>query len=117
MGYPVAHFEVLGKDAKLLQDFYANAFGWTMKLQGGGYAMAHPGAARGIDGGVGPAMDGGPGHVTFYLEVPDLGPVLEKIGGLGGRTVMPPTDVPGGPTIAMFADPEGHVVGLVKARG
>ena len=25
-----------------------------------------------------------------------------------------PMDVPNGPTIALFADPEGHVVGLVK---
>ena len=25
-------------------------------------------------------------------------------------------EVPGGPTIALFADPEGHVVGLVKSR-
>ena len=27
---------------------------------------------------------------------------------------MRPTEVPEGPTIAMFADPEGHVVGLLK---
>ena len=33
---------------------------------------------------------------------------------LGGSTVQEPMDVPGGPTIALFADPEGHVVGLVK---
>ena len=26
-----------------------------------------------------------------------------------------PMDVPGGPTIAMFADPEGNVIGLLKA--
>lgn len=29
---------------------------------------------------------------------------------------MEPVDVPEGPTIAMFADPEGHLVGLVKAE-
>jgi len=33
---------------------------------------------------------------------------------LGGKTVMPPTDVPGGPTIAMFTDPAGNVTGLLK---
>jgi predicted enzyme related to lactoylglutathione lyase len=39
---------------------------------------------------------------------------LSKIEGLGGSTVMGPTEVPEGPTIAMFADPEGHLVGLLK---
>jgi predicted enzyme related to lactoylglutathione lyase len=29
--------------------------------------------------------------------------------------MMPPNDVPGGPRIALFTDPEGHVVGLVQA--
>jgi hypothetical protein len=33
---------------------------------------------------------------------------------LGGKTIQPPTSVPGGVTFALFADPEGHVVGLVK---
>ncbi len=39
---------------------------------------------------------------------------LERIESLGGATVMPATEIPGGPTIALFADPEGHVVGLAK---
>ena len=29
---------------------------------------------------------------------------------------MGPTEVPDGPTIAMFADPEGHFVGLLKGQ-
>jgi predicted enzyme related to lactoylglutathione lyase len=78
-------------------------------------AMAHPGGDGGIDGGIGAAMDGGAGHVTFYVEVPDLEAALSKIESLGGSRVMEPEDVPEGPSIAMFADPEGHLVGLVKA--
>lgn len=60
-------------------------------------------------------MDGSAGHVTFYVEVPDLESALSKIESLGGSTVMEPSDVPDGPSIAMFTDPEGHLVGLVKA--
>jgi predicted enzyme related to lactoylglutathione lyase len=59
-------------------------------------------------------MDESTGHVTFYVEVPDLEATLSKIESLGGSTVMEPTEVPEGPSIAMFADPEGHLVGLVK---
>lgn len=108
----VTHFEVLGQDAAALQRFYGEAFDWEMQdMMGGSYYMVHPDG--GIGGGVGSAM-GGPGHVTFYIEVDDPAESLEKISELGGRTIQAPMDVPGGPTIALFADPEGHVVGLVK---
>jgi predicted enzyme related to lactoylglutathione lyase len=60
-------------------------------------------------------MDGSAGHVTFYVVVPDLEATLSKIESLRGSTVMGPMEVPDGPTIAMFADPEGHLVGLVEA--
>ncbi len=78
-----------------------------------GYAMALPGS--GINGGIGGDQNGGAGRVTFYVEVKDLDATLEKIGKLGGKTVAAPMDVPNGPTIALFSDPEGHVIGLIKA--
>lgn len=116
MGYPVVHFEVVGRDAQALQSFYKDAFDWQMEEAiPDYYAMAHPGAEGGINGGVGAAINGGAGHVTFYVAVPDLEAALSKIEGLGGSTVMEPSEVPEGPTIAMFADPEGHLVGLLKA--
>ena len=114
MPSPVTHFEVLGANAEALQRFYGDAFGWQMQdVMGGSYYMANPGAEKGINGGVG-AAQGGPGHVTFYVEVDDPSATLERISQLGGKTVQEPMDVPNGPTIALFADPEGHVVGLVK---
>ena len=113
MANPVVHFEVLGTDAQALRRFYSGAFGWQLEdVMEGSYYMAHPGS--GIDGGIG-AAPGSDGHVTFYVEVEDPAAALAKISELGGRTVQEPMDVPGGPTIALFADPEGHVVGLVKA--
>jgi len=30
MGQPVIHFEVIGKDAKALQDYYSELFGWEI---------------------------------------------------------------------------------------
>jgi predicted enzyme related to lactoylglutathione lyase len=53
--------------------------------------------------------------VTFYVEVADLAGALKKAQALGGKTVMEPHAVPGGPEIAMFADPDGNVIGLLKA--
>jgi hypothetical protein len=115
MPNPVMHFEVLGANAGALQQFYGEAFGWQMQdVMNGGYYMANPGVENAIQGGVGAAPEGGAGHVTFYVEVDDPAAALAKIAELGGKTVQEPMDVPGGPTIALFADPEGHVVGLVK---
>jgi uncharacterized protein len=114
MPNPVVHFEVLGKDAEALQAFYGKVFDWELNPVMPTYAMVSTRVDGGIAGGVGAPPDGTAGHVTFYVEVDDLAKALEQIESAGGRTVQPPMDVPNGPSIALFADPEGHVVGLVK---
>jgi predicted enzyme related to lactoylglutathione lyase len=54
--------------------------------------------------------------VTFYVAVADLFEALAKAESLGGKTLMGPDQVPGGPRIAMFADPEGNTIGLLQAE-
>ena len=79
-----------------------------------GYGLVQA-APRGIGGGIGPAQDGGPGGVTFYVEVDDPAEYLSKAEKLGGKTLVPPTEIPSfNLTFAFFTDPEGHVVGLSK---
>ena len=69
----------------------------------------------GIGGGIGTAPEGYQGHVTFYVEVPDVGAALEKAESLGGSRMMGPDEMPEvGITIGLFTDPEGHVIGLVS---
>jgi uncharacterized protein len=65
-------------------------------------------------GGLGADPPSGDGHLTFYAKADDLQATLDKAESLGGKTVMPPTEPMEGTTIVLFADPEGHVVGLVK---
>jgi uncharacterized protein len=115
MPNPVVHFEVLGKDADVLSRFYGETFAWEMQSVMPTYAMVRPEGESGIPGGVGAAPEGSPGHVTFYIEVPDLQDALDRVAANGGSTVAPPMDIPDGPSIALFSDPEGHVVGLVKS--
>jgi predicted enzyme related to lactoylglutathione lyase len=114
MPNPVVHFEVLGKDAEATQSFYAKIFDWPMEKVMDSYAMVKPGGEVGINGGVGSTMSGAPGHSTFYVEVDDLQATLDAIEAAGGSTVQPPMDVPNGPSIALFKDPGGNLVGLVK---
>lgn len=78
--------------------------------------MVHPKAETGINGGIGNAPEGGnSSRVTVYIDVPDLDASLKKIESLGGKKVVGPIDVPDGPSIALFKDPEGHLIGLAKA--
>ena len=70
------------------------------------------GGRRHRRGGIGQTADGN-GHVTFYVGTDDPQATLDKAEQLGGKTILPVTELPE-VTIALFADPEGHVVGLAK---
>ena len=118
MADPVVHFEIMGKDPAALQSFYRQAFDWevapAMGAEAGNYAMVSGAGKRGIGGGIGGGMPGYDGHVTFYIAVDSLEDALAKIEALGGKTKMAPDQIPGGPRIAQFTDPDGHMVGLVE---
>ena len=121
MGQPVVHFEVIGKDAEKLHSYYSELFGWEIDADNPmNYGIVQRDGNTnpdgvGIGGGVGAGPEGYDGHVTFYVEVPDVEEALAKAESLGGSRVMGPDKVMEGVEIGQFSDPEGHVVGLVKS--
>jgi predicted enzyme related to lactoylglutathione lyase len=117
MGYPVVHFEVVGKDGQKLQQYYAELFGWNISVDNPmnyGMVDAKDNGEGGIGGGVGQGPDGYDGHVTFYVAVPDVEEALQKAESLGGTRVMGPEDIMGMVVLGQFKDPEGNLVGVVK---
>ena len=63
----------------------------------------------------GHSAEGYDGHVTFYVEVPDVEAALAKAESLGGTRMMGPDRIPEVDIeIGLFSDPEGHVIGVVK---
>ena len=115
MSNPVVHFEILGGDGKKLQQFYASLFGWNVDASNPmEYGIVSVSDGHGIGGGIAASQDQKP-MVTVYAEVADLEESLKKAVSLGGARVGDIMDVPGGPTIAMFSDVAGNVVGLIKA--
>jgi uncharacterized protein len=121
MGQPVVHFEVIGKDGDRLQSYYSELFGWEIDSDN---PMNYGVVQRegnvnpdgiGIGGGVGPGPGGYDGHVTFYIEVPDVEAALATAENLGGTRMMGPDKVMEGVEIGQFSDPEGHLIGVVKA--
>ena len=122
MGQPVVHFEVIGRDPEKLQSYYGELFGWDIDANN---PMKYGIVQRegntnsenvGIGGGVGSGPDGYGGHVTFYVEVPDVEAALAKAEELGGSRMMGPDQVMEGLVIGLFTDPEGHTVGVVNGR-
>jgi uncharacterized protein len=121
MGQPVVHFEVIGRDPAKLQSYYGELFGWEFDANN---PMQYGMVARegnvnpdgvGIGGGVGGGMEGYDGHVTFYVEVPDVEAALAKAESLGGSRMMGPDEPMEGLVLGLFNDPEGHVIGLVQS--
>jgi predicted enzyme related to lactoylglutathione lyase len=121
MGQPVVHFEIVGKDGPKLHGYYSELFGWKIEANN---PMNYGVVAReenlnpdgvGIGGGIGQGPDGYDGHVTFYVEVPDVEATLAQAEQLGGTRIMGPEQVMEGIEIGLFSDPEGHVVGVIRS--
>lgn len=114
MGAPVTWFEISTSEAQAVRDFYAGIFGWNLQvIDEYNYALVDTGVGGAIAGGIGEAR--GPNQVVFYIEVDDPQAYLDRIEEAGGKTVVPVTEIPGLVTFAQFSDPEGNLVGLVKA--
>ena len=120
MGQPVVHFEIIGKDGAAMQSFYGEMFDWKINADN---PMNYGIVSRegnttadgvGIDGGIGVGPEGYGGHVTFYVEVPDVEASLTKAEGLGATRMMGPEEVMPGVVIGLFVDPEGHTIGVLK---
>ena len=120
MGQAVVHFEIAGKDAEKLQSYYAELFDWDIDADNEfKYGIvARDGNTNsdgiGIGGGISAGPEGYDGHVTFYVEVPDVEEALAKAESLGGSRIFGPEEIMEGLTLGQFKDPEDHVIGLVK---
>ena len=113
MPHPIVHWEIGAKDAKKAREFYSKLFDWQIDTTNPSYAMI---AAQGdgIGGGIMQTPPEAPPYVTIYVSVEDLAATLEKAQSLGANTIVPPTPIPGMGAFAMFADPEGHMIGIFK---
>ena len=109
---PVVHWEITARDPAAVREFYGRLFTWDI---GDGPIMTIP-------AGIGGPEPGPAGHirqsdrtgVTLYVQVRGLQETLDRAVALGGTVVAEPFDVPGGPSLAAIADPEGNPVTLVQ---
>ena len=109
---PIVHWAIEALDPEKVAGFYRELFNWEV---GDGPIMS-------IEAGVGGPEPGPAGHiqpsnksaVSLYVQVRDLRETLDRATTLGGSILMEPFDLPGQPTLAGIADPEGNTVMLVQ---
>lgn len=116
MGNPITWFEVVGPDPEQRAKLFSELFGWHTETAEGGYILIDTHSGRGMNGGIAePPPQGRPGSI-FYVQGADIQAMLDKAGTLGAKTLMEVTELPM-VTFAVFADPWGNHIGLVKGEG
>jgi uncharacterized protein len=122
----VVHFEIPFDDGDRARSFYKEAFDWQiMEMPDMGYTIVMTGPSNDsgptesgfINGGMLSREQGATSGPVVVLDVENIEAALEKIGGLGGSTVVGKTPVGEMGFAAYFKDPEGNVVGLWETVG
>ncbi len=113
MGNEIVHFEIMGSDGEKTQAFYRDLFGWNVDANNEWkYGMVDK-SESGVGGGIG-ANPNNASYVTIYVAVPDPQATLDQAVAMGAQVVMPVTEMPM-VTMALFKDPDGNLMGIVKA--
>jgi predicted enzyme related to lactoylglutathione lyase len=115
MSHPVIHTEIRSEDPDATRKFFADLLGWKVASEGGfpGYTFIDTGAGDGPAVAIGPRQ-GPDDEVLFFVAVDDVGATLERAAELGGTITQPAQEVPG-VTFGVFADPQGHKVGVAAS--
>ncbi len=111
--HPIAHLELSATDPAAASRFYADLFGWKIdhNEQFDYYIFEGPSGTRG--GFVKPdGEEHKPGDVVVYIGTDDIDGSLRKVESLGGKVLIPKTEIPGVAWWALFADPTGNRLGL-----
>lgn len=111
--HPVVHIEIPSKDAKKNSQFYADLFGWKMTVfEQLDYVIFDSGEGS-PGGGFPPVADfNKTDRLLVYVDTDDIERDLKKAVSLGGKSVLPKTEIPGQGWFALFTDPEGNTLAL-----
>jgi len=111
MSHPVVHAEIRSSAPDATRQFFADLFGWSYS-DGAypGYTFVAAGAEGGPPTAISP-LQADADQVLFFVGVADVAATLDQAERLGGTIVQPAQQVPG-VTFGVFADPQGHQIGI-----
>ena len=114
-------YDLMSTDLPAARAFYTALFGWEVRPwdmgEGGSYDMLYAGE-QGL-GGMMPlgGSDGIPSHWIGYLSVADVDAACATAEATGGKTCVPPTDIPTVGRFAVVEDPSGAVFSPFRGDG
>ncbi len=122
--HTIVHFEIPADDVEKLRKFYAELFGWKIERWPGPSdywtIMTVPTDEKGEP--IRPGVNGGlmkrqnPQHKPVnYILVESVDEYSKKIEALGGKVVVPKTQVPGICWWALAVDPEGNQFAIMES--
>jgi predicted enzyme related to lactoylglutathione lyase len=115
MPHPVIHAEIRSDDPDATREFYADLFGWKVASEGAfpGYTFIDTGVEGGTYVAISPRQST-EDEVLFFVGVDDVDAALARAEALGGTIIQPAQHVPG-TSFGVFADAQGHRVGVAAA--
>jgi len=112
--------ELMTTDMKAAVKFYTSLFGWTSEEMdmgpGGKYTLLKQGDKQ-VAGAMAAQQPGVPSSWLTYVGVDDVDAAAKQIAELGGKTLVPPTEVPNIVRFSVAQDPQGAVFGVLKGVG
>jgi hypothetical protein len=115
MPHPVVHVEIRSADPDATRDFYGELFGWKVASQGAfpGYTFIDTGVEGTPYTAISPRQSD-EDEVLFFVGVGSVAATLKRAEELGGTIVQPVQEVPG-TSFGVFADAQGHRVGVASS--
>lgn len=115
MAHPVVHVEIRSEDPDATRSFFGELFGWKVASEGGfpGYTFIDTGAEGPPHTAISPRQST-EDEVLFFVAVEDVGATLKRAEELGGTIIQPTQEVPG-TSFGVFADAQGHRVGVASS--
>ncbi len=117
--HTIVHVEIPAQDPQGTSRFYSELFGWQLHpIPAMNYIRFQ--TANGLTGGF--VGVGGPeqhrtGELLVYFESDDIDGDLQKAEQLGGKILVPKTEIPNTGWFGVFQDPAGNRLGLFKRTG
>jgi uncharacterized protein len=117
----VVHFEIPFDDGDRARGFYKDLFGWqAMEMPEMGYTIVTTGPSNDqgptesgyVNGGMLSRQQAATASPVIVVDVDSIESTLERVGSMGGSTVVGKTPVGDMGFAAYFTDPEGNVIGL-----
>lgn len=121
--HAIVHIEIPAEKAEEAGKFYGDLFDWKIESDST-YNYVQFQAEGGPGGGFVEIGEGGGGHIQYkpdsvllYVSTDDINGTLARVESLGGKTLLPKTEIPHVGWWGVFTDPTGNRIGLFTGIG